>query len=68
MCCVCCAVHVLCVTGDSISGLADAWGVDAFELLYNNSASIDDISKPLDGIVLRVCGISKSLTWVGCEA
>lgn len=33
--------------------------MDAFELLYNNSASIDDVSKPLDGIVLSVCDISK---------
>jgi len=57
-------------SGDSISSLADIWGVDAFELLYNNSANIDDVSKPLDGIVLSVCDITsnsvdlKTPSWV----
>lgn len=31
--------------------------MDAFELLYNNSASIEDVSKPLEGTVLSVCDI-----------
>jgi hypothetical protein len=46
--------------GDSISSLADVWGVDAFELLYNNSANIDDVSKPLAGTVLSVCDITSN--------
>jgi hypothetical protein len=44
--------------GDSIGSLADIWGVDAFELLYNNSANIEDVSKPLTGTVLSVCDIN----------
>jgi hypothetical protein len=56
--------------GDSISYLADIWGVDAFELLYNNSANIEDVSKPLEGTVLGVCDITnnnvdlKTPSWV----
>jgi hypothetical protein len=47
--------------GDSVSSLADVWGVDAFELLYNNSANIEDVSKPLEGTVLSVCDICEWL-------
>ena len=43
--------------------LADTWGVDGLELLYNNSASIDDLSSPLDGKLLTVCGICECCSW-----
>ena len=48
-----------CCAGDSISGIADALGVDAFQLLYDNTEEIEDLEKPLVGKTLRVCGISE---------
>eukprot|EP00882_Tetradesmus_deserticola_P030773 GHRQ01034715.1.p1 GENE.GHRQ01034715.1~~GHRQ01034715.1.p1 ORF type:complete len:108 (-),score=31.76 GHRQ01034715.1:3-326(-) len=48
--------------GDSIGMLADTWGVEPVELLYNNSAAINDLEKPIAGKLLSVCGLGEQPT------
>ena len=45
--------------GDSIGMLADTWGVEPAELLYNNTEIISDLEKPIDGKLLSVCGLGE---------
>jgi hypothetical protein len=45
--------------GDSIGMLADTWGVEPAELLYNNTEIINDLDKPIAGKLLSVCGLGE---------
>lgn len=57
--------------GDSIGMLADTWGVEPAELLYNNTEIISDLEKPIAGKLLSVCGLGtnvlKAPSWAGSE-
>lgn len=45
--------------GDSIGMLADTWGIEPADLLYDNIDTITDLDKPIAGKLLSVCGLGE---------